>query len=73
MIKVGDNVRVISKTEFGGEMIELVPLGTICIVTSVDSEGVGIVPVDHKDNCPFFYLASELEKGSMVWVPELSN
>ena len=70
MLKVGDTVKVISKTMCNGEEREFIPIGTICKVTEIcedDSPYYGITP---EDGYPFYYLESELEKGNLVWIPE---
>lgn len=72
MLKVGDTVKVISKTMCNGEEKEFIPIGTICKVTEICKEDhnspyYGITP---KDGYTFYYLESELEKGNLVWIPE---
>lgn len=73
MLKVGDTVKVISKTMMEGEEREFIPIGTICKVEEVIMDcgfySYGIRP----EGCiygPFYYLESELEKGNLVWIPE---
>lgn len=70
MLKVGDTVKVISKTMCNGEEEEFIPIGTICEVTEIceddNSPYYGIT----KDGYTFYYLESELEKGNLVWIPE---
>lgn len=72
MLKITDTVKVISKTNCGGIMKELIPVGTICIIVSEhkDKDGsiyYGVTPL-HNRNDLFYYLESELEKGSLQWV-----
>lgn len=74
MLKITDTVKVISKTNCGGIMKELIPVGTICIIVSEhkDKDGsiyYGVTPL-HNRNDLFYYLESELEKGSLQWVKE---
>lgn len=74
MLKITDTVKVISKTNCGGIMKELIPVGTICIIVSEhkDKDGsiyYGVTPF-HNRNDLFYYLESELEKGSLQWVKE---
>lgn len=76
MLKVGDTVKVISKTKTFLGMQELIPIGTICTVikTCVERDKTlyyGVKPKNDTTNriC-FYYLESELEKGSLVWIPE---
>lgn len=76
MLKVGDTVKVISKTRTFLGMQEFVPIGTICTVveTFVERDGslyYGVRPQnDITNRICFHYLESELEKGNLVWIPE---
>lgn len=45
MLKIGDTVKVISKTLCNNEMKELITIGTICKVTEIDYE---------KDGTPYY-------------------
>ena len=74
MLKVGDTVKVISKTNTFLGMQEFIPIGTICTVVEICVEWdgslyYGVRPQNNITNC-FYYLESELEKGSLVWIPE---
>ena len=71
MLKVGDTVKVISKTRTFLGMQEFIPIGTICTVvkTCVERDGSLYYGVKNNDET-FYYLESELEKGNLVWVPE---
>lgn len=77
MLKVGDIVKVISKTDYLGKKAEIIPIGTICKVSSVYSECDGSHFYDIKNMNPpydqFFYLESELEKVGIEWKPEKST
>lgn len=72
MISIGDTVKVISATEFNGEMVTFYPIGTICKVVEKDDDGyVGIIPINSTfEHYSYYYLENELEKGHMEWVPE---
>lgn len=70
-------VKVISKTISGGRSKELIPIGTICRIKEVcrEDDGTpyyGITPIDRED-VPFYYLETELEKGRIVWVPDVPH
>lgn len=74
MLKVGNTVKVISKTNTFLGMQEFIPIGTICTVVEicVEWDGTlyyGVRPDITKRFC-FYYLESELEKGNLVWIPE---
>ena len=78
MLKVGDTVKVINKTLFYTEITEVIPIGTICRVTSTEyseKEGniVGIVPLDGSRE--YWYLECEVEKleSNVIKNPEISN
>lgn len=75
MIEVGDTVKVISTTDFFGEQIELISIGTICKVIEIDVDddeneiGIMVKPLDYYGNkIAFWYLQNEVEKGHMEWV-----
>lgn len=71
MLKIGDTVKVISKTMCNEKETELIPIGTICTVTEVCNDSYtyyGIMPKDR--DYTFYYLESEIEKGELVWIPE---
>lgn len=79
MLKVGDTVKVVSKTDCGGGVMnELIPIGTICRVTEVcnDQEGIyyGIVDIRTRECDEFmntgYYLENELEKGHLEWIKD---
>lgn len=74
MLKIGDLVKVVSKTLCNGEVRELYPLGTIATVAEVyidDETGEAYYEVRKDgDTCGWCYLENELEKGSLVWVPD---
>ena len=70
MLKVGDTVKVISKTMDNGEEREFIPIGTICEVTEIcEDDNITYYGIT-SDGYTFYYLESELEKGNLVWVPE---
>lgn len=75
MLKVGDTVKVISDTAShwnSSVRTEYIPIGTICKVRDIDycKDGTyyGVQPLE--DNCIFFYLENELEKGHMEWIKD---
>ena len=76
MLKVGDTVKVISKTRTFLGMQEFIPIGTICTVVEIHIERngslyYGVRPQnDITNRSCFHYLESELEKGNLVWIPE---
>lgn len=73
MLKIGDTVKVISKTNDCDEWKEYIPIGSICAVIEIDinTDGTPYYGIQGKDNnVPFYYLESELEKGELVWIPE---
>lgn len=75
MLKVGDKVKVISKTTCGscnGEPEELIAIGTICTVEEVLSGYTrNCYRIKQNDfTCPFLYYEDELEKGRLEWIPE---
>lgn len=77
MWKIGDTVKVISKTEVNDELRELLPIGTICKIKEVREEDdgtpyYGITPID-KEDVPFYYLKKELERGQIVWIPDVPH
>lgn len=66
MLKITDTVKVISKTNCGGIMKELIPVGAICIIVSEhkDKDGsiyYGVTPL-HNRNDLFYYLESDWKK-----------
>lgn len=73
-LKVGDTVKIISKTEAGdGTIKELIPLGTICTVKEVCKESATnelYYGVTTDNECPFYYLRDELEAGHLEWVKD---
>ena len=75
MREVGNYVKVISKTISGGRSKELIPIGTICRIKEVcreddDTPYYGITSIN-KEDVPFYYPEKELEKGQIVWVPDV--
>ena len=76
MLKVGDTVKVISKTRTFLGMQEFIPISIICTVvdTCIERDGslyYGVRPQnDITNRICFYYLESELEKGNLVWIPE---
>lgn len=75
MLKVGDKVKVISKTTCGSyneKSEELIAIGTICTVKEVLSgytrNCYKIKPNDSPYS--FLYYEDELEKGKLEWIPE---
>lgn len=73
MLKVGDTVKVISKTMCSGIETELIPIGTICAVVGVcgtENPYCEILPIFPRNSRhTHYYLENELEKGELVWVP----
>lgn len=76
MLKIGDIVKVISKTHQNDTLMEFVKIGTICRVVDICKETIddtycyGIVPVCEQDEFPYYYLEDELERGRMEWTKE---
>lgn len=72
MLKKGDLVKVTETTiTTAFEIAELIPIGTICKVLNVDSDGYAeIVPLDCKDDWVYIYAPEGLEKGQLEWIPE---
>lgn len=75
MLKVGDKVKVISKTTCGsynGKAEELIAIGSICTVKEVlnnyTKNSYKIKPNDAVYS--FLYYEDELEKGNLEWIPE---
>ena len=74
MIKIGDTIKVISKTLYDDKPKELIPIGTICNVISIEPYNknnniIGIIPINSELTIePYYYLSNELEKGELVWV-----
>lgn len=76
MLKVGDMVKVISKTHYSdGTEEEHIPIGTVCTVKAVTDDEksgtpyYGLLPVKETDRGLYFcYLENELEKGHLEWV-----
>ena len=69
-IKVGDTVKVINSTLVNGHAVQLIPIGTICRVASVENNIIGLIPIfrtAYKE--PFYYLDDEVEKGELIWLP----
>lgn len=74
-LKVGDTVKIISKTDAGdGTIKELIPIGTICTVKEVCRNHVsgklyyGVTQDNH--DYPYYYLRDELEAGHLEWVKD---
>lgn len=65
MLSIGDSVKVIKPTMTTVRMREF-KVGTICEVSDVDDNGAYYAIADGR--CEYYYY--ELEKGSLVWVPE---
>lgn len=72
MLKKGDLVKVTGTTiATTWKRAELIPIGTICRVLNVDSDGYAeIVPLDCEDDWGYIYAPEDLEKGSVEWIPE---
>lgn len=77
MLKVGDKVKVISKTTCGsynGDSEELIAIGSICTVEEVLTisnyarKSYRVKPDDAVYS--FLYYEDELEKGNLEWIPE---
>ncbi len=68
MLSIGDPVKVIKPITILDKTIEFFKVGTICKVTEVCNNGEYYVITD--GNYEYCYLEDELEKGSLVWVPE---
>lgn len=81
MIAAGDTVMVVSAANGIVNSHEFIPVGTVCRVLSVRrfadiGEAVEIVPADRShesDTIGFWYAASEVEKGKLVWVRDKRN
>lgn len=76
MFKIGDTVKVISKTKYNDEMRAFIPIGTICNIVAIEyaeDEGYyyGICPTERiNDGNPYYYLEKELEKGHLEWITD---
>lgn len=76
MLKVGDTVKVISDTVSHWdpeERTEYIPIGTICVVRTIDYNKDGSIFYEIKpigENYMFCYQENELEKGHMEWVKD---
>ena len=69
MLQVGDTVKVISTTDFCGEKVEFIPVGTVCKVTEVSEKykAIAVTPVDGRYGT-YLYMEDELEKGHYEWI-----
>lgn len=75
MLKVGDTVKVISKTtceSYNGDSEELIAIGSICTVKEVLSGYTRNCYKIKPNDSPFsfLYYEDELEKGKLEWIPE---
>ena len=76
MLKIGDTVKVLSTTEVDGKQKELIRLGSICIILSVQKDvngcyHYGIADTQfHGKSINGYYLENELEKGHLEWIRE---
>lgn len=80
MIKIGDTVKIIKKTQKAGgelgELYEYIKIGTVCTVNDIDHLDTGTVvyeciPNNWSDkSCGFWYLDDEIEKGHYEWVKD---
>lgn len=77
MLKVGDTVKVISKTTCGsynGDSEELIAIGSICtveevlVISNYARSSYRVKPIDAP--CSFLYYEDELEKGKLEWISE---
>lgn len=77
MLKVGDTVKVISKTTCGsynGDSEELIAIGSICtveevlVISNYARSSYKVKPIDTPYS--FLYYEDELEKGKLEWIPE---
>lgn len=76
MLNIGDMVKVISKTKFNNEDTELIPIGTICMITDIGKLESGkvfyeVTPLNNEIG--FYYFESEIEKGRMEWVSDCED
>lgn len=72
MLKIGDTVKIISKTLEGDNMRELFPIGSIGRVTEdglTERDGTPYYGIT-RNNVTFYYLENELEKGHMEWIAD---
>lgn len=70
-IKVNGTVKVINSTIFNGHATQLIPIGTICRVTVVENDNIGLIPIfANVKQEPYFYLQDEVEKGQLIWKPD---
>ena len=82
MIKVGDTVKIIKKTQKAGggpgELYEYIKIGTVCTVNDIERFDNGTVAYECIPNswihrsCGFgyWYLEGEIEKGHYEWVKD---
>ena len=71
MISVGDTVKVIKPTKHHDELVEFIPIGTICRVTEKDNNVICIVPIENwLNDLGFYYMEDEVEKGRLKWIKE---
>lgn len=77
MLKIGDTVKLVGTTGIieNGVVVEkeLIPIGTICEVTSIDNEEEKtLYGVTSKNGIKteYWYYEEDLEKGSLEWVKE---
>ena len=82
MIKVGDMVKIIKKTQKAGgepgELYEYIKIGTVCTVNDIERSNNGTVAYECIPNSwihrscgfGFWYLEDEIEKGHYEWVKD---
>lgn len=69
-IEVGNTVKVINSTIFNGHATQLIPIGTICHVSVIDGNSIGLIPIfSTRRQEPYFYLTDEVKKGQLIWKP----
>ena len=80
MIKVGDTVKIIKKTQKAGgepgELYEYIKIGTVCTVIDIDKFDDGTVAYEcipntwYDKSCGYWYLEDEIEKGHLEWIKD---
>lgn len=74
MLKIGDMVKVIGKTNCGTQDMELIPIGTVCRVSATeydDRVGKNTVEIESLDGrYAYWYFECDVEKGHLEWIKD---